>query len=172
MSHTDPVPGSTGPTLAESGQTTSKTFFGHPWGLANLFGVEMGERFSFYGLQGLVLFYLYHSTDDGGLGMSESLATSIVGAYGGAVFLASIGGAWISDRVLGAEKTLFYSAVLIMLGHMSLALLPGFTGLIIGLVLVAVGSGALKTRTPRWWEPCTKRATPNATADFRCSTWA
>lgn len=145
MSHTDPVPGSTGSTLAESGQTTSKTFFGHPWGLANLFGVEMWERFSFYGLQGLVLFYLYHSTDDGGLGMSESLATSIVGAYDGAVFLASIGGAWISDRVLGAEKTLFYSAVLIMLGHMSLALLPGFTGLIIGLVLVAVGSGALKT---------------------------
>ena len=172
MSHTDQAPGSTGSGLAESGETTSKTFFGHPWGLANLFGVEMWERFSFYGLQGLVLFYLYHSTDDGGLGMSESLATSIVGAYGGAVFLASIGGAWISDRVLGAEKTLFYSAVLIMLGHMSLALLPGFTGLIIGLVLVAVGSGALKTANSAMVGTLYKEGDPNATADFRCSTWA
>lgn len=107
MSHTDPATGSTGSTLAGQGETNSKTFFGHPWGLANLFGVEMWERFSFYGLQGLVLFYLYHSTDDGGLGMSESLATSIVGAYGGAVFLASIGGAWISDRVLGQKRHCF-----------------------------------------------------------------
>ena len=126
-------------------QTVTRTFFGHPWGLANLFGVEMWERFSFYGLQGLVLFYLYYSSDDGGLGLSESVATSIVGAYGGAVFLSSIAGAWISDRVFGAEKTLVYSAVMIMVGHLSLALVPGFTGLIVGLVLIAAGSGALKT---------------------------
>lgn len=122
-----------------------RTFFGHPWGLANLFGVEMWERFSFYGLQGIVLFYLYYQTTDGGLGIAEPVATAIVGAYGGMVYLAAIGGAWVADRILGSERVLFYSAILIMFGHLSLALLPAITGLTIGLVLIAAGSGGLKT---------------------------
>lgn len=61
--------------------TNERTFFGHPWGLANLFGVEMWERFSFYGLQAILLYYLYYQTTDGGLGIDESIATAIVGAY-------------------------------------------------------------------------------------------
>ena len=60
--------------------TNERTFFGHPWGLANLFGVEMWERFSFYGLQAILLYYLYYQTTDGGLGIDESIATAIVGA--------------------------------------------------------------------------------------------
>lgn len=122
-----------------------KSFFGHPWGLANLFGVELWERFSFYGMQGILLFYMYYAVQEGGLGLDESVATAVVGAYGGSVYLACIAGGWIADRVLGAERTLFYSAILIMIGHASLALLPAFTGLVIGLVSIALGSGGLKT---------------------------
>ncbi|TSE00268.1 peptide MFS transporter [Skermania sp. ID1734] len=121
-----------------------RTFFGQPFALANLFGVEMWERFSFYGMQGILIYYLYYTAAQGGLGISESAAASIVGAYGGTVYLSTIIGAWISDRLLGAERTLFYSAVLIMFGHIALAILPGLTGVGVGLVLVAVGSGGLK----------------------------
>src|SRR3546814_19935396 len=53
-------------------------------------------------------------------------------------------GAWIADRLLGSERVLFSSAIVIMCGHIALALLPGFWGLGVGLVLVAVGSGGLK----------------------------
>lgn len=105
----------------------------------------MWERFSFYGLQALLAFYLYYSVADGGLGMDKSTATSIVGAYGGLVYLTGVAGAWVADRILSAERTLYYSAVLVMLGHISLALMPGYIGVILGLVFIAVGSGALKT---------------------------
>ena len=122
-----------------------RQFLGHPWGLANLAGVEMWERFSLYGLQALLAFYLYYSVSDGGLGLSQEAALSIVGAYGGLVYLTSVAGAWVADRILSAERTLFYSAILIMFGHISLAVIPGFSGVGIGLVSIAVGSGALKT---------------------------
>ncbi|HJQ48366.1 MAG TPA: peptide MFS transporter [Amycolatopsis sp.] len=119
-------------------------FFGHPLGLANLFGVEMWERFSFYGMQGILAIYLYYSTAKGGLAMPEATALGIVGAYGSLVYLSTIVGAWIADRVLGCERTLFSSALLIMVGHISLALLPGYTGIVVGLLCIALGSGGLK----------------------------
>ncbi|WP_139003830.1 peptide MFS transporter [Arthrobacter crystallopoietes] len=124
--------------------TGGKTFFGHPRMLANLFSVELWERFSFYGMQGILLYYMYFSVAEGGLGIDEGIATGLVGAYGGGVYLSSILGAWVSDRLLGSEKVLFYSGIMIMFGHIALALIPGTVGLAIGLVLVAVGSGGLK----------------------------
>lgn len=122
-----------------------KTFFGQPRMLSHLFSVEMWERFSFYGMQGLVLYYMYYAATDGGLGIAENVAVGIVGAYGGSVYLSSILGAWIADRILGSERTMFYSALLIMAGHLSLALLPNVVGLGIGLICIAAGSGGLKT---------------------------
>lgn len=119
-------------------------FFGQPRALAHIFGVEMWERFSFYGMQGILLIYLYYSATEGGLGMPETVAAGIVGAYGGAVYLSTILGAWVADRMLGAERVLFFSAIVIVAGHIALALLPGFIGVGVGLVLVAVGSGGLK----------------------------
>ncbi|MFD6700099.1 MULTISPECIES: peptide MFS transporter [unclassified Microbacterium] len=119
-------------------------FFGQPWALAHLFGVEMWERFSFYGMQGILLIYLYYSVTDGGLGLDKGIAGGIVGAYGGSVYLATILGAWVADRILGSERTLFFSAIVIMAGHIALALLPGVVGVGVGLVLVAIGSGGLK----------------------------
>ncbi|MCX2948850.1 peptide MFS transporter [Lentzea sp. NEAU-D7] len=130
--------------MSVSRDTKGRTFFGHPRGLANLFGVEMWERFSFYGMQGILTIYLYYAASEGGLGLSEATATSIVGAYGGLVYLSTIAGAWAADRLLGSERVLFFSAVLIMFGHVALALLPGFAGVGVGLCAVALGSGGLK----------------------------
>ena len=81
-----------------------RTFFGQPFELSTLFGVELWERFSFYGMQGILLIYLYYTAAQGGLGLSQSTATSIVGAYGGAVYLSTILGAWVADRLLGPER--------------------------------------------------------------------
>lgn len=119
-------------------------FFGQPWELAHIFGVEMWERFSFYGMQGILLIYLYYSVAEGGLAIPKPIAAGIVGAYGGAVYLSTILGAWIADRLFGSERVLFASAIVIMAGHIALALLPGVAGVAVGLVLVAVGSGGLK----------------------------
>lgn len=112
--------------------------------LLNLFSVELWERFSFYGMQGILAYYMYYSVTKGGLGIAEGTALGIVGAYGGGVYLSTILGAWVADRLLGSEKVLFYSAILIMAGHLSLALLPGAAGLATGLILIGVGSGGLK----------------------------
>jgi POT family proton-dependent oligopeptide transporter len=121
-----------------------RTFFGQPPALANLFGVELWERFSFYGMQGILLIYLYYTAAEGGLGIDKATATSIVGAYGGLVYLSTVLGAWLADRVWGAERVLFASAVMVMAGHIALALLPGLAGVGVGLVLVAFGSGGVK----------------------------
>ncbi len=126
------------------GSREQRTFFGQPRVLANLFGVELWERFSFYGMQGILLLYLYYSTAQGGLGIDQDTAVGIVGAYGGLVYLSTIAGAWVSDRLVGPERALFYAAVLVMSGHIALSLLPGVLGVGVGLVLIAVGSGGVK----------------------------
>src|SRR5437588_1643103 len=125
---------------------TDRAFFGHPRGLANLFGVEVWERFSFYGMLASLTLYLYNdiAAADPGLGLPKATATSLIGAYGGLVYVSTIAGCWIADRVLGAERTLFYSAVLVMIGHLALAILPGFVGVGVGLACVALGSGGVK----------------------------
>lgn len=119
-------------------------FFGHPWPLVHLFGLEMWERFSYYGMQAVLAYYLYYQVSEGGLGIAQDTALGIIGAYGGFVYLSTIAGAWISDRLLGAERTLFYSACLVMGGHIALSLLPGYTGVAVGLACVALGSGGVK----------------------------
>jgi len=126
------------------GPATEKTFLGQPRQLSTLFSVEMWERFSFYGMQGILLIYLYYSVADGGLDMDRVAATSIVGAYGGLVYLSTILGAWLADRLIGPERTLFYAAIFVMAGHISLSVLPGLLGVGVGLVLIALGSGGVK----------------------------
>ncbi len=125
---------------------TDRAFFGHPRGLANLFGVEMWERFSYYGMLASLTLYLYYEVagTNPGLGLPKTTATSLVGAYGGLVYVSTIAGCWVADRVLGAERTLFSSAVLVMIGHIALAVLPGYLGVGVGLACVALGSGGVK----------------------------
>ncbi|MEV6632885.1 peptide MFS transporter [Actinoplanes sp. NPDC051470] len=124
--------------------TRDRTFFGQPRALAHLFGVELWERFSFYGMQGILLIYLYYTAAQGGLGIDQATATSIVGAYGGSVYLATVVGAWIADRLFGPERVLFGSAVLVMIGHICLAVIPGLAGVAAGLIGIALGSGGVK----------------------------
>lgn len=130
---------------ADPHNPSGKTFFGHPRMLANLFSVEMWERFSFYGMQSVLVYYLYFPVVDGGLGLDKAAATGVIGAYGGMVYLLAIVGGYLGDRILGPERTLFYAAVSIMCGHLALSLVPGLTGVVVGLVLIAIGSGCLKT---------------------------
>ncbi|ANY06986.1 peptide MFS transporter [Pseudonocardia sp. HH130630-07] len=121
-----------------------RTFLGHPLQLGTLFGVEMFERFSFYGMQSILLLYMYNAVTDGGLGYDQGVAAGVVGAYGGTVYLSTILAAWVGDRLFGPERVLFGSAISVMAGHIALAVLPGGTGLAVGLVLVAFGSGGVK----------------------------
>jgi POT family proton-dependent oligopeptide transporter len=131
-------------TPPETDGKPERTFFGQPFALAHIFGVEMWERFSFYGMQGILLLYLFYPASQGGLDIPKPVAAGIVGAYGGAVYLATILGAWVADRLLGSERVLFYSAIVIMAGHVALSLLPGVVGVAVGLILIAIGSGGLK----------------------------
>src|SRR5690606_19375123 len=130
-------------------QAPERTLFGHPIGLANLFGVELWERFSFYGMLTILGYYLYYSVTEGGLGMAKDTAVGIVGAYGGLVYLSTVLGGWIADRLLGMERTVFYGGVVVVAGHVALAVLPGLAGVGVGLALVALGSGALKRSEER-----------------------
>lgn len=118
-----------------------------PSGLITLSGTEMWERFSFYGLQVLLAYYLYFSLSDGGLGLPQAVALGIAGSYGGLVYIAQIVGAWIADRVLAAKHVVFIGAAAIMIGHLLLAFVPGLIGLVCGLALIVVGTGGLKVNT-------------------------
>jgi proton-dependent oligopeptide transporter, POT family len=68
----------------------------------------------------------YYSLTEGGLGMPKATATGIVGAYGGLVYLSTVLGGWIADRVLGMERTVLYGGVVVMFGHIALALIPAW----------------------------------------------
>lgn len=148
------------------GRPARRTVFGHPIGLANLFGVELWERFSFYGMLTILGYYLYYSLTDGGLGMEKTTATGIVGAYGGLVYLATVLGGWIADRVLGMERTVFYGGVVVMCGHVALAVVPGLAGVAVGLVLVALGSGALKANASSLLGTLYEKDDPRADGGF------
>ncbi len=115
---------------------------GNFWPLAF---TEVWERFSYYGLSGVLTFYLLYSLADGGLELSPVEAVSIVGAYGGAIYLSSVLGAWVADRVISPRNAILVGGIVIMSGHVSLALVPGMSGLGLGLGLIAIGTGLLKT---------------------------
>ncbi|MEJ2859979.1 peptide MFS transporter [Actinomycetospora flava] len=146
--------------------STDRRFFGHPLALGSVFSVELWERFSFYGMQAVMAYYLYYAVAEGGLGFPEESATSIIGAYGGLVYLAAVVGAWVADRLLGAERTLFCSAIAVMAGHLALAVLPGVLGVAVGLVLVALGSGGVKTSATTVVGSLYDRNDPRADAGF------
>ena len=121
-----------------------KGFFGQPKGLFTLFFKEFWERFSYYGMRALLLYYMYNEIADGGLGMDDGTAKSIMAIYGSLVYMSGIIGGWIADRLIGAQKTVFYGGVFIMLGHIALALPAGTTGFFISMFLIIIGTGLLK----------------------------
>lgn len=119
-------------------------FFGHPKGLSTLFFLEFWERFSYYGMKGILIYYMYDRLSNGGLGLDPTTAASIASIYGALVYMSGIIGGWISDRLLGSAKTVFYGGVLIMLGHIALSFPGGFPALIVSMVLIVLGTGLLK----------------------------
>ncbi|MDT5011113.1 MAG: proton-dependent oligopeptide transporter, family [Mycobacterium sp.] len=143
-----------------------RTLLGHPIGLTNLFGVELWERFSFYGMLAILGYYLYYSVTDGGLGLSKATGTGLVGAYGGLVYLSTVLGAWVADRILGMERTVLYGGVIVVAGHIALALVPGLAGVGVGLVLVALGSGALKANASSLLGTLYEKDDPRADGGF------
>src|SRR5699024_12813627 len=98
-----------------------RSFFGHPKGLFTLFFTEFWERFSYYGMRAILLFYMYYEIPDGGLGLDKSTATSVMAIYGSMSYLCGLIAGWLADRVLGTPKTIFYGGMLVLLGRMSLA---------------------------------------------------
>ncbi|WP_327659207.1 MULTISPECIES: peptide MFS transporter [unclassified Streptomyces] len=114
-------------------------------GLWSMAFTELWERYSFYGLQGILSFYLLYKVADGGLALDPAVASGIVGAYGGAVYLSQILGSWLGDRLVSPRNMVLYGAVVITAGHVVLAFAPGVTGLAAGLVCIVLGTGALKT---------------------------
>ncbi|MFV0557293.1 MAG: peptide MFS transporter [Enterococcus sp.] len=121
-----------------------KTFLGQPRGLSALFFTEMWERFSYYGMRAILLYFMYDTVANGGLGLPQSTALAIMSIYGSLVYMSSIVGGWIADRLLGAQKSVFYGGVLIMFGHIVLALPAGIAGLFASMMLIVAGTGMLK----------------------------
>src|SRR5919202_6171069 len=95
-------------------------FAGHPRGLSTLFFTEMWERFSYYGLRPLLVLFMSAALTQGGFGFERAQASAIVGIYGASVYLASLPGGWVADRLLGLRRAIFYGAVCISLGHISI----------------------------------------------------
>ncbi|MEU8249592.1 oligopeptide:H+ symporter [Nonomuraea sp. NPDC048916] len=125
--------------------TNGKTFFGHPWGLATLFGTEMWERFSWYGLRAILATFMAASPAHQGLGMSQQTAQAVVGVYGALIYLVALPGGWIADRILGARRSVFWGGFVIMCGHISMAV-PVSSAVFVwlGLLLIIAGTGLLK----------------------------
>jgi POT family proton-dependent oligopeptide transporter len=123
----------------------NKGFFGHPLGLLNLFSTEFCERFSYYGMRAILVYYIYATVASGGLGLTKTDAMYIMSLFGGSVYLLSIIGGWVADRIIGSFKAVFIGGVVIALGHIVLGLpFSGLAGTFIALALIAIGTGFLK----------------------------
>ncbi|MCM3115785.1 peptide MFS transporter [Neobacillus sp. MER 74] len=119
-------------------------FFGHPKGLSTLFFTEFWERFSYYGMRAILVFYMYYEVSKGGLGIDQNLALSIMSIYGSLVYMSGIIGGWLADRIFGSSKAVFYGGVLIMFGHIALAVPGSVAMFFVSMVLIVLGTGMLK----------------------------
>ncbi len=117
---------------------------GHPRGLTTLFLTEFWERFSYYGMRAILFLFMVASPENGGLGLDTERAAWIYGLYTGSVYLATIPGGFIADKLLGLRRAVLVGGILIALGHYSLALQGVPTLFFGGLVLIVLGTGLLK----------------------------
>ena len=134
----------TEPSRAPVFGVSDRAFFGHPRGLSTLFFTEMWERFSYYGMRALLILFMTAPVAAGGLGFDTAKAGPIYALYVSSVYLLSVPGGWFADRVLGLRRTVFVGGVIIMLGHICLAV-PSITTFYVGLALIATGTGLLKS---------------------------
>ena len=128
----------------ENTDSIDQAFFGHPKGLRTLFFTELWERMSYYGMRGLLVLYMTVGvTGNPGLDWSNAEANAIYGIYAGMVYFLALPGGWLADNLLGYQRAVLFGALIIMLGHFTLAI-PLEQTFILGLILVAAGTGLLK----------------------------
>ena len=116
---------------------------GHPRGLSTLFFTEMWERFSYYGMRGILVLFMTNAVATGGMGLDDVTATAIYGLYTAAVYLVALPGGWIADRLLGLRRSVFWGGCIIAAGHFTLAI-PSTRDVLRGLIFIVIGTGLLK----------------------------
>ena len=120
-----------------------RQFFGQPFGLFTLFTTELWERFSYYGMRAILFYFLTDTAANSGLGLDDATGAALVAVYGSAVYLVTVIGGWVADRLIGARRAVLWGGVVIAAGHVSLAV-PAVWTAYLGIVLVALGTGLLK----------------------------
>ncbi len=120
-----------------------RTLFGQPRGLATLFLTEMWERFTYYGIQAVLILFMVGAVSKGGLGLEDKTSSAIYGLYLGSTYLLGLLGGWIADRLLGAQRAVVSGGILITAGNALLAI-GNEAVFFIGLAVVAMGVGLLK----------------------------
>lgn len=140
---TSPTPPGAAPAPAVSTDLHTGGLAGHPRGLTTLFLAEMWERFSFYGMRAILLYFMVQAVSEGGLGYDDKKGTAILGTYLMSGYLLCILGGFIADNFIGARRAVLIGGIVIALGHFTMALHNEVT-FFIGLALVAAGTGLLK----------------------------
>lgn len=125
--------------------TPRQQLFGHPVGLYILFFTELWERFSYYGMRAILVLFLVASAqgNNPGWGWENTQALSLYGLYTAAVYIMSIPGGIIADKLLGQKKTVLLGGVLLVMGHGVLAFQAPWA-FYTGLTLIVLGVGGLK----------------------------
>ncbi|RIA08696.1 POT family proton-dependent oligopeptide transporter [Flavobacteriaceae bacterium MAR_2010_72] len=124
-------------------QFFKSTVLGHPSGLFVLFFTEMWERFSYYGMRALLVMFFTASLLDGGWGWPREHAFAIFGTYTSLVYLSTLLGGYFADKIIGFRWAVVVGALLMTLGHASMALESSFF-IYTGLTLLVFGSGFFK----------------------------
>jgi POT family proton-dependent oligopeptide transporter len=129
--------------VATLGENSHFKLGSHPRGLTTLFFTEMWERFSYYGMRALLVLFMTASVADRGLGLEVGNAASIYGLYTSMVYLLSLPGGWVADKLWGQRKAVFVGGCIIASGHFSMAI-PTVPTFYMGLLLIVIGTGLLK----------------------------
>jgi POT family proton-dependent oligopeptide transporter len=120
-----------------------RAFFGHPRGLSTLFFTEMWERFSYYGMRALLILFMTAPLATGGLGFDTATAGAVYGLYTSMVYMTTLPGGWIADRLIGQRRAVLYGGIIIASGHFCMAF-PSLATFYLGLFLIVIGTGLLK----------------------------
>lgn len=115
----------------------------HPKALFALFMVELWERFSYYGMRAILIFYMTYELINGGLAYDDATAYGIYGAYGALVYLTPIIGGYFADKMMGFRKAILWGALCMAAGQFTL-FLDNSTTFFIGLALLVIGNGFFK----------------------------
>lgn len=95
-------------------------------------------------MKAILVYYMYYEVSKGGLGLDETTALALVSIYGSLVYMSGIIGGWLADRIFGTSKAVFYGGILIMLGHIVLAIPGSLSMFFVSMVLIVLGTGLLK----------------------------